>query len=212
MDESHKYWFSEYSIPGVNEILKSLGLVNTDYYTDIGAERGKRRHLLLEAYDDETLDWATVEPEDNYILVGYKEFLDETGYVNKANELPVHHPILWYAGTLDKIGEMAERPTVIDIKTGSSVGAWAKIQVALYAMAYAVSFDTDVPDMGILHLREAKKKQYSYKPVESVYLESAEAIVEAYHWQQGNKAVIKSIQQKRTSWVDDMAERLGEVI
>lgn len=209
MDDAHQYWWGDAPVPGVNEILRATGLVNTDYFTEEGAARGKRRHLLVEDYDRGQIDWSEVEAEDSHILVGYREFLEDTGFVVQSNELPLYHPVLQYAGTLDKLGTLEGKTTVLDVKTGSSVGAWAKIQVALYALAYAYTFQSEIPRMGILHLRQAKKKQYSWKPITEPYIvDSAMAIVETYHWQQGNKAVIEAIHAMKLEWLDDLEREL----
>lgn len=212
MDEDHQYWWHDAPVPGVNEILRSTGLVNMDYFTEEGAARGKRRHALVEAYDEDRVDWSGVEAEDSYILVGYQEFLDDTGFVVRANELPLYHSVLQYAGTLDKMGELGGKTYVLDVKTGSSLGSWAKIQVAMYALAYAHTFQTEVPRGGILHLRPAKKKQYSWKPITEPYiLDSAFSIIETYHWQQGNKKVIEAMHQMRLDWLDDLERELSDI-
>ena len=209
MDESHQYWWGDTYVPGVNEILRATGLVNTDYFTEEGAARGKRRHLLVEDYDKGEADWDGLDPDDSHILIGYQEFLEETGFVVQANELPLYHPVFHYAGTLDKVGVLDDKTTVLDVKTGSSVGPWAKIQVALYALAYAHTFDSPIPRMGILHLRKAKKRQYSWKPISEPYIvESAISIVETYHWQQGNWGVIATMHAMRQDWIDDLEREL----
>lgn len=210
MDEDHIYSNDGVQVPGVNEIAKALGLIDTSFMTEEGAERGKRRHELLEDYDSESLDWASVRDEDSHILVGWREFLEDTGLRVKAIELPVYHSGFHYAGTIDRV-LAGDETWVVDIKTGSSVYPWHKLQVALYAMAYADAFDTAVPRMGIVHIRPAKKRQYSWKPVvDSTILDSAFSIVQAYHWQQKNWEWVEDMHKWKVKWIDDLAKELED--
>ena len=210
MDDDHVYWSDDVRVPGVNEIAKALGLIDTSFMTDEGADRGKRRHELLEDYDNEKLDWGNVQPEDAYVLVGWREFLEDTGFRVQGVELPVYHSGFHYAGTIDRVLE-GDQTYIVDIKTGSSIHPWHRLQVALYALAYADAFDTSIPRMGIVHIREAKKRQYSWKEVsEPFILESAFSIVQSYHWQQKNWEWATEMHQWKLRWLDDLVKELED--
>lgn len=206
--ENHLYSYSGEHIPGCNEIAKSLGLINTDFYTEEGALRGKRRHSLIDSYDQGEIDWAAILPEDSHVVVGWQEFRDDTGFRPTDIELQVVHEDYWYAGTIDRIGEIAGIPYVIDLKTGSSLSLWYEIQVALYALAYARQNKTGIPRMGIVHLRQAKKQQYRFIEVGNEMLDVAYSVVLAYHAQQGKKDRAVRMVESKLDWLDDLAETL----
>jgi len=209
-NDAHEYsWYGEH-VPGVNELLRELGMIDTTFFTEEGAARGKRRHSLLEAYDENRIDWAKIEPEDGYVLVGWREFLEDSGFLVKSNELPVIHSGLWYAGTIDKVGTLDGQTHLLDIKSGSSVDRWAYLQTACYALAYADTFSVDVPRMSVVHIRQAKKKQYSHKPVPTHYLDLAVSLVTTYHMKMKNWERVDKIAKSKADWVDVLAKELDD--
>lgn len=209
MTEEHEYYYGEERVPGVNEIFKGLGLIDTTFMTEEGAERGKRRHLLLEEYDKGTLDW-NILPEDLHILSGWVEFIEDTGFESTSIELPVYHRLFHFAGTPDRVGVLAEKTWVIDIKTGSRQ-PWHELQTAMYALAYADTMQTDIPERGTVYLRQAKKKGYRFVPAETEHiLDSAVSIIEAYHWQQGMKGWIADVHRHESEWITRLGAELGQ--
>ena len=212
-DSTHTYYWDGEQVPGANEIAKSVGLIDTTFMSVEGAERGKRRHKLLEDYERGEVDWADILPEDSHILVGWDEFKRDMEFQPISQELKVFHPDLWVAGTIDVIGKIQDTTFLVDFKTGSSLSPWYRLQLGIYALAYAATVGESIPRMGILHLRKAKKEQYRFVPIESSYtLDMAHSLICTYHMTQGNWDRAERCHQMKEAWIDDLAAELGEAV
>ena len=189
LDENHIYRWDDEVVPGVNEILTDMGVIDTSFMTEEGAARGKRRHLVLEEYDNGKLDWSTVFESDYNYLLGWQEFLKDTGFIIHDIEEQVYNDRWHYAGTLDRAGRTEDSTWIIDIKTGSGVMPSAGLQLALYADACAIGLPMDPPRLGVVHLREAKKKQYAFREIP--YTSDALGVVATWQWANKKKDWIK---------------------
>lgn len=137
-------------VPGVTTVLKDAG-ASTDF-DELAARSARLAHILEDkrqlgtvlhadchAYDDEDLDWTTVEPIVRPYLEAWVLFRAHSGLRPLTRERRVFHPVHWYAGTLDGIFEAPDgRRILIDIKTGDPVHAAAHLQTAAYEAAYLV--------------------------------------------------------------------------
>lgn len=206
LDENHVYRWDGEVVPGVNEILGDMGIIDTSFMTDEGAANGKRRHLLMELYDNEVLDWSTVDESDMSYLVGWQEFLTDTGFKADCIEEQVYNEFWHYAGTLDRAGRIEDQAWIIDIKTGG-IGAYVPLQLSLYAAAHPTWDEKYPPRLGIVHLRKGAKKQYAFKEVE--YTKDALAIVAAWQWANKKRAWIGGRNGENSPTGQDSAETKG---
>lgn len=94
---------------------------------------GQAVHRATELHDLGTLDDATVHPLVRPYLDAWRQFRLETGFVPRLVERYVYNATLGYAGTLDREGDL-ERPTIIDIKSGTDHPVHG-VQTAAYAAA-----------------------------------------------------------------------------
>lgn len=144
LDEAtHEYWLGKRKFDSVTHILQYLGLTND--YSNISsfyAERGTAVHKAVEYVDKGTLDDGKLDPIIRPYVAAYRRFLRESGYVPLHWEVPLHHPVLGYAGTIDKVGRLNGRPGVLDIKTARSVDPAVELQLC----AYAVLWDEHHPE------------------------------------------------------------------
>ena len=208
LDENHVYRWDGEVVPGVNEILGDMGIIDTSFMTDEGAANGKRRHLLMELYDNEVLDWATVDESDMPYLVGWQEFITDTGFQSDLIEEQVYCDYWHYAGTLDRAGSIEDQKWILDIKTGG-IAPYAQLQLSLYAAALDYGTEGAWADvrLGIVHLRKGAKKQYAFKEVE--YSKDALAIVAAWQWANKKRAWIGGRNGENSPTGQDSAETKG---
>lgn len=148
LDEpTHTYWEGKQKYDSVTEIIKFLGLSrNYDGISSFYAERGKAVHKAVEFLDKGTLDDGSVSDVLRPYVSGYKNFLKESGYKPKAWETMLGHPILRFAGTIDKVGYLNDRLGILDIKTSKSLDACVEDQLC----AYKLLWDEHHPDMPAL--------------------------------------------------------------
>jgi hypothetical protein len=118
-------------VPSVTQIIRAAGLSDSRWYNEHARMRGTAVHTAIQYLNEGTLDESSVIPEVDAYLRGYRRFLQQTGFVVQAYEQRVFNPIYRYAGTMDLLGTLNGKSTVIDIKTGS-VPVWAGLQLAAY--------------------------------------------------------------------------------
>lgn len=135
-------------VPSVTEILRAVG-VSTDFEglaslgrrvadaIDLKREIGHALHADAHAFDDDDLDWTTVDPRVEPYLRAWVTFRENTGLVPTVRERRVYHPVYGYAGTLDGIFALpAGRRALVDIKTGDPDDSGCAYQTAAYLAAY----------------------------------------------------------------------------
>ena len=171
IDDDHTYYVDGIVTPGVTEILKAGGYGNPqdangytipDEVIDNAAERGVMIAKAIELYNDDSLDWDTVDEELVPYIQAYESWCEKTGFVPVAQEELIYVPKHGYCGTLDIRGYINDRLTIIDIKTGSAgLKPWHRYQLAAYA--YPFKEKTTWPDRIMLHLKSnGKAKQHPF--------------------------------------------------
>lgn len=130
---SHVYRLGDRVLPAVTDILVGTGIVDTTWFTELGRWRGSAVHLAC-WYDDEgDLDEAQLDPKLRGYLDAYRKFKAETGFKANAIETSLHNPMLGYAGTPDRVGELGDgRPCLPDLKSGAASKA-TRYQTVAYA-------------------------------------------------------------------------------
>ena len=126
--ETHTY---TPNLPSVTEILKSVGLIETTFYTEEARRRGSAVHSACEYWDQGDLDEDSVDPAIAGYLQSYIKFRQVSGFQDPEwIEMPLMSKCGSYAGTPDRV--LISRPRILlDIKTGPHQ-YWHKWQGALY--------------------------------------------------------------------------------
>ena len=128
---AHRYWLGERELPSVTTVLKGVGLINTDWFTEDARRRGEFVHRALEWRDRDELDPASVDPSLKPYVDGYELFLRESGARWSCVEQRLGDDTLGYAGTVDRIGTIGDERVVLDLKTGPPQ-PWHALQLAAY--------------------------------------------------------------------------------
>jgi|TARA_Y100000310_G_scaffold187678_1_gene187686 CRISPR/Cas system-associated exonuclease Cas4 (RecB family) len=138
--ENHHYFLGSARIPGVNEVLQDVGIINTDWYKAEHAERGKLVHELTVAMDrgEPTVDLEMPEwiSWKGY-LTAWQQAKSEYEWEFEGYEVQFHDntTVLPFAGTLDRV----TKDSVIDIKTGK-YSPWHELQIAAYAVMSGLKY------------------------------------------------------------------------
>lgn len=135
-------------VPSVTQILKAVGVaVDFEGLASIGRrvadaidlkrEIGHTLHQDAHAFDDDDLNWSTVDPRVEPYLRAWAAFRENTRLMPVTRERRVLHAALGYAGTLDGIFVAPNgRRVLVDLKTGDPWDAGAHLQTAAYAAGY----------------------------------------------------------------------------
>jgi len=138
--ERHRYTDNGVNIPSVTTILGAVGLPNLSMVgkEDLkrAAERGTAVHSATEFDDEGELDESSLSEEISMYLEGYRRFKSESGFEIIEIEKRIYHPVLKYAGTLDRYGILNGKRVVLDIKSGVFDPLSVGPQTAAYAEAY----------------------------------------------------------------------------
>jgi len=129
-------------VPSVTQIIS---LVRYSHFDNINpsvvenaARRGGNAHFLTEQYDAEgelPPPWA---PEDELIRFGgYKEWKERENFVPESVELPLISSVygMAFACTIDRVGMMGGRKTIVELKFTCAPPKTAGIQLAAQEIA-----------------------------------------------------------------------------
>lgn len=152
---AHRYTLpSGEHIPNVTTILRVTG-VSVDFEAkrmlsresaaaiDLKREIGSALHQDAHAFDDDDLDWSTVDSRVEPYLRAWATYRTNSGLRPVTRERRLYHQALRYCGTMDGIFVAPDgHHVLIDIKTGDPTDAAGQYQTAAYALAYR----TEYPD------------------------------------------------------------------
>jgi hypothetical protein len=141
-EELHKYSMSGRPVPGVTEVLESVGISDFSFVDadtlEYAKQLGTAVHSACEMHDNGTLDPESVDPVVFPYLLGWVRFENDYEAEVIENELRVYDPIFCYAGTLDRIIRIGKNDDgiriLLDIKSGEKTRA-APPQTAAYLRA-----------------------------------------------------------------------------
>ena len=131
-EDTHTYRSGTRLVPSVTHILADLGFIDTSFFTEESADRGRKVHKLCELYDNETLDEESIDPRLKGYLDAWIAFCEAEGFAWTMIEKKVFNERSWYAGTLDRKGVNRRGKTILlDIKTGGPA-PWHAYQLGGY--------------------------------------------------------------------------------
>lgn len=126
---THTFRLGDRVIPSITQILQAQGLINTDYFTLEGRERGRLVHLACQFYDEGCLDWKTVDPRIVGYVRAWEKFRRESHFNPDASEVPLYSETLLFAGIPDRWTRLYEKRQIVEIKTGV-IAPWVALQTA----------------------------------------------------------------------------------
>ena len=143
-EATHTYTRDGVEVPSVTTVISGVWPELYDWSTDYAMERGSKVHKAIALDFEGDLDEDSLSP----ILVPYlhaaRRFLLESGFSTEHDgcERRLYSPTYGYAGTLDRLGILGGKRTIVDFKTGDP--GWATgLQTAAYA--HAIQEETGVP-------------------------------------------------------------------
>jgi len=137
-------------VPSVTQILSAVGVavdfeglrsMSAKLAEDIEVKRhiGTAVHMDAHAFDDDDLEWSTVDPRVAPFVLAWATFRENSGLVPLTRERRVFHPDHFYCGTLDGVFLSPHGARVlVDIKTGDPDDSGCAYQTAAYQAAYAI--------------------------------------------------------------------------
>lgn len=158
--EDHAYSVRGERLPGVTSIL------STQFPIDVPPDRlefarnlGKAIHRATELYDLDTLDVSSLDSRVVPYLEAWIAFRKQTDCRIYHVEKQVWHPVLRYAGTIDRIIALAGDTGVLDLKR-PRLGPRVGLQLAAYQKAGEDTLGIKLPKRWGLQLCPEKTPPY----------------------------------------------------
>lgn len=132
-----EYGFESRELPSVSKILKRVGVYNFPHTTRSveAMNLGTFIHSLTKLYDEQLIGAEDAEAGNGREqLEAYAKFASEHKPAWHLSEVPLWHPIYYYAGSPDRFGTIASHrgnTALVEIKTGQEYPGYA-VQLAAY--------------------------------------------------------------------------------
>lgn len=122
---AHAYRMRGAIVPSVTQCLQIMETFSYrgGGFDGVAFERarqfGTHVHAATDFYDRGILNEKTLDDNLRGHLLSWKNFLRDTGFQVSHTEEQVYHPLMKYAGTLDRRGFLERKTCVLDIKSGA---------------------------------------------------------------------------------------------
>lgn len=163
---SHVYKWEGDVVPSVTQIINGGG-GGVDYSNipafilNRAAEIGTEVHKSVELFHAEGRALETYDAVAAEYLVGYAQFLQDTGFVADYTEQQLYSKRYGYAGTIDLIGRIGDATCVADIKTTSELHReTTELQLAAYKQLVVENGLGPVDKKYIIWLKKKGKVRY----------------------------------------------------
>ncbi len=178
--KTHTYRVGGKVYPGVTDIIKAAGLIDSTWFNREATDRGTLVHSATALYDQGRLNMNGVRDDVLPYLDGWIKFREESKCKILEIETRLYSETLGYAGTIDRIIKLHGRWAILDLKA-CAPQAWHGMQLAAYRSL--------VPGAGyktfILHLRNTgtfKLVETEAEPERQAFL----AALNIYNYKKGN--------------------------
>jgi hypothetical protein len=131
--------------PSVTEILTSVGLIDTSWFTPESAARGTQVHLACRYLAEDRLDWATLDPRIEPYVRSYEKFINLSSATVASVEQSGYCERRKYCGTWDVVFNY-----VADLKTGQPE-KWHRAQLGGYSLL--ISAPSNVKRLATIYLQ-----------------------------------------------------------
>ena len=180
-NDTHTYVVDGHILPSVSDIfspLEDFSKVNPEVLRR-KAKIGSLVHEYTELLDyGEEIHGFEVEEEVRGYVLSYSRFLHDYSPEWTAIEKPLYSEEFNFAGTLDRLGIIDGRKTLVDIKTASSVTPRTKISWAAKLQAYSVLLGEEVQRWNLLLMPDGKYRIYNAETTESTYNTNSKELFE----------------------------------
>ncbi|HUS88024.1 MAG TPA: PD-(D/E)XK nuclease family protein [Desulfosporosinus sp.] len=133
---SHVYKLDGKILPSVTQILKKAGLT-TDFSMVNPEVLENKRQIGIDVHELTQLIDMGVEVEQVGYALSYMQFKKDTGFVPVEIELAVYSKLHGYAGTVDRVGLIKDKLSIVDLKTSATLDMlYMGPQTAAYEILY----------------------------------------------------------------------------
>jgi hypothetical protein len=178
--QAHVYTVGGRVYPGITQVLRDVGLIDTKHFTPGAADRGTSAHEAIKLIEQGVMNPEDFEGDTRGYVDAWVDFKRVSKPKILGSEVPAYDAVYGYATHIDLVLEVAGKRTVADIKTGA-LKAWHGLQLA------GAGLLMNAPERFVLQLGadgkfkchfEWQKTRFSDKSWDKAFLSA----VTLYHW------------------------------
>jgi len=143
---THTYRLNGRVVPSVTQLIAQLYRGAFDCVPEAILDRkrdiGLAVHAATELIDVDDLDESSVDPAITGYLDAYRAFLRAERPKWVMSETRLAHPLLGFAGTLDRSGFLRKEVSIVDVKTVAELHPAVGVQTAGYDLLHQHANDT----------------------------------------------------------------------
>lgn len=136
-EEKHEYRLNGVVLPSITQSIAAAGLIDTEWYSELGRWRGTQVHTATQMDDEDELDEDSLDGVYGFVpgelfsyLEQWRTFRETYEFEPTLIEELMYHAVHLYGGRIDRAGTIKHNQhrtkCVVEIKTGASVGATAE--------------------------------------------------------------------------------------
>lgn len=169
-EENHTYTLDGSELPSVTQICRPLTVDISEnakpWLRDAAAQRGTRVHEICAEIDlIGSAEGIEAPPDISGYIRAYLDFLRDYRIRSwDAVEMPLGSSKLGYAGTIDRVGMIDGKRTIIDLKTGSRIDK-ATLTAQLNGYRYLWEYTQRERVDGMCGLKLGRNGNYQLIPV-----------------------------------------------
>ena len=141
--------------PSVSQILKAVGVINTQFSNENSMNFGSVLHKTLQLLDENNL--GEYDMKLRLWVKQYQKFLKEVKPIYDLIEQPLISKLWGFAGTLDRLAGNV----LVDLKTGNHY-PHHELQLSLYAVLVEENYGIKIKEQYALYIWE---ECYKYLPL-----------------------------------------------
>ena len=177
---------NETVLASATQMISGLRLTDTSFFRPHHLQAGTDRHVATELWDRGILDEGSLDENTGPALEAWKKFLDHSGFEVEEIEIRCFSEKHLYAGTIDRIGVLDGKRTILDIKGSAEMPTYA-LQLFLYKIAWQEITGDKIEDLVSVHLlKSGKYKAHSHADKKSA-LVPAMAVPTLHRWNTGEE-------------------------
>lgn len=160
-EESHTYFIRGDAWPSVTQIIRDASDEESaydsipDHILKRAAEVGNKVHDAVEKYHAEGSALLTDDDRANSYLQGYSQFLMSDMFEWRSSEHRMFCDCHRYAGTVDLVGLVNAKPSILDVKTTSKLDEdYVGLQTVGYKHLWNANREFQVTDRWAVWLKQ----------------------------------------------------------
>jgi len=167
------------------QMISGLSLTDTSFFRPEHLQAGTDRHYATELYDQGILDEDSLDENTGPAILAWQKFLNQSDFKVEEIEVRCFSENLLFAGTIDRVGLLDSKRTILDIKGSWNSPTYA-LQLWLYKIAWEEMTGDKIENLISVHLlKTGKYKVHAHHEISTAEA-AARAVPVIFAWRNGS--------------------------